>query len=94
VPLRLLPAVCLLVLLGACASQESSGSHVVLLPKEGCAKKEEQQKDPKKHVHVWEEWTWHTAEDWSSGIPMTKIVTVYRCRDCGEIRDETQRRTK
>lgn len=84
------------LVLAACASKKDTGAgRVIMLPKGKCPEeREKNQSDPKKHVHVWEEYSWHTAEDWSDGVPMTKIVTVYRCKDCGEIRDESQRRRK
>jgi hypothetical protein len=81
-----LPAALLLAALGtalgACASKPAE-SNTVLLPKNS-AKPEEV--DPKKHVHVWEPVEWQVVEDWSSGIPMTEIQYVYRCKECGAIR--------
>jgi hypothetical protein len=89
----------LLPFLAGCKSGDPEGSTVVLLPSQGQDERSKfreatKEKDPEKHRHVWEEWAWHTAEDWSSGIPMTKIVTVYRCKECGEIRDESVRRKR
>jgi hypothetical protein len=82
-----------LAIAGGCASKERVASTVVFLPPKG-EKKEGEPEDPKEHKHVWEEWTWHTYEDWSEGTPVTKIATVYRCTGCGAIRDESQRQRK
>jgi hypothetical protein len=92
VPRPLLPFALLLPALAACKSPPCQGSNVIVLPKD--FREAAKEKDPEKHQHTWEEYSWHTAEDWSSGIPMTKIVTVYRCTECGEIRDESQKRKK